>query len=56
MESDNLSKKIRGRGFIGILATDVAAIGTASIAPLKINAHPLSAIPFEQRNVETPDQ
>ena len=39
-----------------LLATDVAAIGTASLAPLKINAYPLSAIPFEQRNVETPDQ
>lgn len=56
MENDNLSKKIRGRDFIGILATDVAAIGTASLAPLKINAYPLSAIPFEQCNAETPDQ
>ena len=55
MESDNLSKN-PGKSFIGILATGVASIDTASLAALKIIAHPLPAIPLKQRNVETPDQ
>lgn len=56
MEDNNLNKTIRRRGFIGTLAVGVAAIGTASLAPLKINAQPLSAMPAEQGSLETPDE
>jgi intracellular sulfur oxidation DsrE/DsrF family protein len=56
MENYKLKQTTHRRGFIGTLATGAAALGIASLLPLRLNSEPLIEMTKESTYPETPDE